>query len=246
MLARLEQTLNVPHLAKQMMLIPTYGTASAPSLKEINLVVGYNGSPHSQIALDLTLWIAHQTRLATRKSVTVQVVYVIDLACAAATASQDWQLGKGSLDSSMSFLQPDQRSERPIYLWGEQLFEEQGIECSAQGNVAICSPIRLAVEQGLVNSVSQGYCAANRQLEQFEQADQILWQARNLADEWRGSLETHLRFGDVASELRDVACKEQATVLVLGCTSVYHPIVQALGVDLPFPVLGIPHPLYPV
>ena len=81
MLVRLEGALDSHSLAEKMVLLP--GSSSfCPSenkLSEaINLVVGYNGSPKSHTALDLTLWIAHQTRLATQKSVIVNVVHIIE------------------------------------------------------------------------------------------------------------------------------------------------------------------------
>ena len=78
------------------------------------------------------------------------------------------------------------------------------------------------------------------QLNQFDQADLILWQARHMADEWRGSLKTHLRFGSVATELRCVAQTESAALLLLGCESAAHPLVEQLGTDLPCAILGIP------
>ena len=81
MLARLESAMGRHDLVEQMVLIPESASShsdSAKSSKSINLVVGYNSSPRSQTALDLTLWIAYQTRLVTRKKVTVQVVYVVD------------------------------------------------------------------------------------------------------------------------------------------------------------------------
>ncbi len=81
MLVRLQDALERNDLSEKMVLLP--GAASIPpdatnSKEAINLVVGYNSSPNSQTALDLTLWIAHQTRLVTRKPVTVKVVYVLD------------------------------------------------------------------------------------------------------------------------------------------------------------------------
>lgn len=122
----------------------------------LNLVVGYNGSPNSLTALDLTLWIAHQTRLATQRSVMVHVVYVI------------------------------------------------------QGK-------------------------------QFEQADRVLYQARYLAEEWRGSLTTHLQFGGVANGLKEIVQAEKAELLLLGCHSEQHSLVKQLGSNFSCPVLGIPH-----
>ena len=81
MLVRLQSALDRNDLSEKMVLLP--GLASRPSAQTnsketIKLVVGYNSSPNSHTALDFTLWIAHQTRLVTRKQVIVQVVYVVD------------------------------------------------------------------------------------------------------------------------------------------------------------------------
>jgi hypothetical protein len=124
----------------------------------INLVVGYSGSPNSLTALDLTLCMAHQTRLATQRQVMVHVVYAI------------------------------------------------------QGK-------------------------------QFEQADRILHQARYLAQEWRGCLTTHLEFGETAAGLKQVVLSEKADLLLVGCRSQKHPLVQQLSKMLPCPLLGLPQRL---
>jgi hypothetical protein len=81
MLVRLQDALDRSDLSEKMVLLPgscATDSAGTKSKAEINLVVGYNSSPSSQTALDLTLWIAHQTRLVTQKPVTVEVVYVVD------------------------------------------------------------------------------------------------------------------------------------------------------------------------
>ncbi|MDX2271703.1 MAG: universal stress protein [Cyanobacteriota bacterium] len=152
LLMRLESSLTAD-APSPVVLFP--GSHPAPSGHTHHFVVGYTGSPASQTALDLTLWIAHQTRIASQKQVTVHVVYV-------------------------------------------------------------------AAPQAVVA------------------ADAILHQARVLADEWRGSLSAHLRFGDVASQLRQVAEQTGANLLLLGCQSPQHSIVQGLIPYCPCPVLGIP------
>ncbi|MDA0210331.1 universal stress protein [Oscillatoria amoena NRMC-F 0135] len=86
MLVRLQNTLGCENLTEQLVLLPgsAYPSksshASSPRKKtqSVNLTVGYNGSPKSQTALDLALWIAHQTRLATPQQVVVQVIYVVE------------------------------------------------------------------------------------------------------------------------------------------------------------------------
>lgn len=213
MLARLQDALGCADLTKQMVLVPP-NAAEPQASKEINLLVGYNGSPRSQTALDLTLWIAHQTRLATGKQVVVQVVYVV------ATEEECQPL-----------------SSLPAHLvggmGGEQMFYPSAsgsgyhhVETGHRSHSAIAAlPARTTLA-----------C----QLNQFDQADLILWQARHMADEWRGSLKTHLRFGSVATELRCVAQAESAALLLLGCESAAHPLVQQLGTGFPYAILGIP------
>lgn len=222
MLARLEYALGCTDLMSQMVLVPHHPSSVPPAEShEINLVVGYNHSSGSQTALDLTLWIAHQTRLATRKQVTVQVVYVIDRPTVV-SATPGW-VGAGiALEG------------HPHWLGRSPEFAaDLGRSLASQRTCTTTLPAT-----GLVHPIPSRpeLC----QLEQFEQADRILWHARRLADEWRGSLKTHLRFGNVADELRAVALAESADLLLLGCTSARNSIVQALGTHLPCPVLGIP------
>lgn len=193
MLARLQATLDRSDLVSQMLLIPSR-TFELSSLTAINLVVGYSGSINSQAALDLTLWIAHQTKIATSQQVTVQMVYVSEELVTVSPA----------------------RSSR-----------------SSTGRTSV-----LAMPQQ--PSIRQEALEKSRQ---FEQADRILWQARCLAEEWRGALKTHLRFGQVGEQLIEVACQEEASLLILGCESAQVPLVRQLanqGKALPFSVLGIP------
>ncbi|QFS46664.1 universal stress family protein [Nostoc sphaeroides CCNUC1] len=74
----------------------------------------------------------------------------------------------------------------------------------------------------------------------LQQADIILWQARSLAEEWQGCFKSHLRFGCISTELNKVVESEAADILFLGCNSVNHPMIEALGCNFPCAVLGIP------
>jgi nucleotide-binding universal stress UspA family protein len=74
----------------------------------------------------------------------------------------------------------------------------------------------------------------------LQEADRILWQARSLAEEWQGCFKSHLRFGSISTELKKVVELEAADILFVGCNSVNHPMIEALGSDFPCAVLGIP------
>ena len=136
------------------------GSRKDEPFNHLKLAVAYNGSPRSHVALDLALWMAHQTRIATSQTVTLHGVFVGD---------------------------PDLKSNTSA----------------------------------------------------LSQTDAILHQARALADEWRGQLHAHLRFGDPASELKTVVAQEGIQILIVGCQSSRHPLVRLLG-DCPAVVLGIP------
>ncbi|MDX2229100.1 MAG: universal stress protein [Leptolyngbyaceae cyanobacterium bins.349] len=232
MLVRLENALNCPDLAKQMVLVPR---ASLPVVSEdIHLVVGYNGSARSQTALDLTLWIAHQTRLVTQRAVTVQVVYVVDGDADRRTHYADYS----EFYLAPTEVSPDstERGLRPLSDRWEAVEATTCVSAAVRSPIAVTadwSDVSLPVLQSVRHRSAQ-------QIDQFEKADRILWQARHLADEWRGSLKTHLRFGSLVEELRTVACQVPTTALILGCSSASDPLVQGLGQGLPFPVLGIP------
>jgi hypothetical protein len=206
MLVRLQGTLGRTDLVNQMLLLPQAKSSSVHRdlNSDINLVVGYSHSPRSQTALDLTLWIAHQTRLATGKQVTVQVVYVID----------EWTQRMSGLQTNHFHCDLNRQAVK---------------ERSGNGGTAL-----VELQDSEVQSAQFGMA------ELFEQADRILWQARCLAEEWRGSLKTHLRFGSLTEELKAVVEAESASLLILGCESGNHPLVKQLGHTFPCPVLGIP------
>lgn len=226
MLVRLEGAMDRNDLIEQMVLLPEPASAAAKwsnSTKSVNLVVGYNASPSSQTALDLTMWIAHQTRLVTQKQVTVQVVYVVD-----ENQKNKYTDGFKTVDASKS-----SKHQLPSELLNTSLKESKTSVLTQPKPQALATSSKKLVK-------SRRSKATSCQADSFEQADRILWQARCLAEEWRGSFKAHLRFGEVASELREVVESEAATLLFLGCNSVSHPIIQQLGTHFPCSVLGIP------
>lgn len=255
MLVRLQGALGLPGLIDQILLLPQRSPASRQSAgskansarrnpkrrshsaqltatsaqseadQPINLVVGYNSSPKSQTALDLTLWLAHQTRLATRRQVTVQVVYVVS--------------PTSCLDSISA--QPDFRQVAATGKFASDRGARAGASVLESPNAMATATLANADTSPELRLADYPLCQA----QQFEQADRILWQARCLANEWRGSLKTHLRFGQVAKELRSVAKEESAALLWLGCDSADNQIVWELGAKFPCPVLGVPSELHP-
>jgi nucleotide-binding universal stress UspA family protein len=221
MLLRLQSALGQDNLSEQMLLCPGSNLGNSSDMVG-NFVIGYNGSPNSQTALDFILWMAHQTRLATQKQVTVHVVYVIDC--------------YNSL-SAMTTSTP----VAPLALQDINV----AANCSLSSAEQFGFPCNISNFAHQVAHASTSTQVADRQPSSslpsmLEQVDRILWQARCLSAEWRGSLEAHLRFGAVATELRQVVETEGADLLFLGCTDVHHPLVQQLAQCVSCPILGIP------
>ena len=236
-LARFESALGYQNLAEEMVLLPepkvpiSKKSKSTKPTKSINFIVGYNSSVQSQIALDITLWIAHQTRLVTTQEVTVQVVYVLD------ETPNIYDENTCSLGVESSFVSKPQVSN------------------SGKTSTINCTEFAIALPPAETQSVSQRatwidppyFRAIFCQNNEYEVADQLLWQARCLAEEWRGLFKAHLRIGRVATELRNVAELESANLLFLGCNSGNHPLIRELGKKFPCCVLGIPAALsYPM
>jgi hypothetical protein len=210
-LARLGSTMADSRTAHDLLLLPGSRMSVLDQATEasdtINIVVGYNGSPKSQAALELTLVMAYQTRLATRKRVIVQTVYVLE---------GIYHPQKPFLSTAVGHAVSSRRSSD----WSTATATVS--EPRSRRHTVNCVDVRAA------------------QLQYFEEADQVLWQARTFATEWRGSLNTHLRFGSAAVELSRVAQQEDASILIVGCHSSEHTLVQQLKDGCPCPVLGIP------
>lgn len=228
MLVRLGCAMNRTDLFEQMTLLPEPVSQNDNSDKPINLVVGYNASYCSQTALDLTLWIAHQSRLAVQKQVTVQVVYVMP---------------ENPALSSSTILQSANISDSAIYQFSRQSLK------SSVSNKSNTSVLTKPKSQQLVGSSCQTSKTMHStqtiatQSKSFKQAEQILSQARCLAEEWGGDFKAHLRFGDVARELREVVESTSATALLLGCNGRNHGLLQKIGYSFPCSILGIPNGL---
>lgn len=226
MLARLECAMNRTDLFEQMMLLPKPVAQTNNSDQAINLVVGYNASLQSQSALDLALLIAHQSRLAAQKPVTVQVVYVMAANLPNSNVFNSTNLKNSSI----------------------QQFSRQHIASSSSSKSATSVLTKPNSQQLLDISNNTGKKIDSTQAiasksESFQQADHILSQAHCLAEEWQGDLQTHLRFGDVTTQLKAVVESTSATALFLGCHDANHGIVQKCGDNFPCTILGIPDEL---
>lgn len=228
MLVRLQNALGQANVIDQMVLSAgavTLESAETKSEKTVNLVIGYNGSSNSQIALDLTLWIAHQTRLATQNQVMVHVAYVVD---------RHFSEPVVSLSPCVMERSP---SRRTAFRSIQALETTTATLPRLMTNLWDTHQDGQAIAAGLIQH-SQPSAALSTSV--LEHADAILWQARCLAEEWRGSLEAHLRFGKTGLELSSVAESIGADLLLLGCSSEEHLLVQQLIANVSCPILGIP------
>jgi nucleotide-binding universal stress UspA family protein len=209
-------------------------TGSEDGQPSINFVVGYNSSPNSHAALDLTLWMAHQTRLVTRQPVVVQVVYVLQPEQLNPAGSAPKTISFSNRPGHRDYLSPEVEG----LSWGQvQHPPEHAPACALMPQPVWDTHQREHQPAGFRSTFNLGPVG-----ESLGFADRVLWQARCLANEWRGSVKTHLRFGDLAQELHQVVCAEAASLLILGCHSANHPLIQKWDKHFPCPVIGIPQP----
>jgi len=217
-LVRLQNAIGRDDLTEQMVLhsAPTTPfSEQAQSEKSVNLIVGYNSSPRSHTALDLTLLIAHQTRLATKAQVTVQIVYVLEdnHKC----DDKDFLLLEDVVSNISTYPMP---LDFPLN------------SKSRSFGTRVLTQIKMQA-----NETSEKITTVDH----LTEAECILRQAICLAEEWKSSFRSHLRFGSVATELAKVVEAEATPLLILGCNSADHPLVQKLGPRFPCSVLGIPN-----
>lgn len=217
-LVRLQNAIGRDDLIEQMVLISTPETPvwkQGQPEKSVNLIVGYNSSPNSHTALDIALLMAHQTLLATKAQVTVQVVYVIE---------------ENQSSNAADVLQKEEFAT-------QRATEQNPSHCSTSFSL---NEFDTGVTTQTKMQANTAY-SQERLVDRFAQAEGILRQASCLAAEWKSSFKAHLRFGCIGKELRKVVVSEGADLLLLGCNSVNHPIVQQLGSKFPCSVLGIPN-----
>lgn len=197
-LTRLQNALGSRDVQNTILRMPTSSLAQNHINKlseRLDLVVGYDGSPDSQAALDLALLIAHQTRLATQNQVTIHVVYVLD-------------------DVQIEFLTKIYSSSKALRQWQKK-------------STSVATPIG-----------TQALATQSKTI-LLAQADGILWQARCLAEAWKGTFVAHLRFGSLAAELEKIVETETADLLILGCRSQDSLVIRQLNENLSCAVLGI-------
>lgn len=227
-LVRLQNALGWNNLADQIVLSEGLELerkmGDRPGAETMNVLIGYNGSANSQVALDLALWIAHQTRMASQTKVLVHVVYIVDRRKPPSyTYPTVVESERTALRTALR-----QASGLPIFSLNRRVTDPTIPNKPVEACLTVCQ-------------VQPKPSPATQNL--LDQADCILWQARCLAEEWRGSLEAHLRFGPYPDELLTIAREVKADLIVVGCSSPEHDLVRQLAPQAPCPIWGIPHQL---
>ncbi|MGP1384971.1 MAG: universal stress protein [Thainema sp.] len=154
-------------------------------------------------------------------------------------------LGRRNLDESLILLSGPPKA--PVELFSKTKVTNLvvGYSGSAHSQAALDLALCIAHQTRLVKPdpvvVHVVYVVDQTRPKTIANADRILWQARCLASEWRGSLHAHLRVGHVATELSLVAEEMEADVLLLGCYTSNHALVKKLAAQTPCSVLGLPH-----
>lgn len=154
-------------------------------------------------------------------------------------------LGRQNLDESLILLsRPPKAPVQPFSTTKVTNFVV-GYSGSAHSQAALDLALCIAHQTRLVKPdpvvVHVVYVVDQTRPKTIANADRILWQARCLASEWRGSLHAHLRVGDIATELSLVAEEMEADVLLLGCYTSNHALVKKLASQTPCSVLGLLH-----
>ncbi|MCU0569703.1 MAG: universal stress protein [Oculatellaceae cyanobacterium Prado106] len=213
MLTRLQAALGVEHLSEQMLLLPgTQPLAPSQSIKADQTTK----NPARQDRTTIVIGYNDSPNSRTALDFALWMAYQTRLACQhSVTVHVVYVLDRTpSSGFSTRSLSSEAWANSPL------AHKSQSLNGSSAGVMELPAPLSLD--------------------KQLEQGDRILWQARCLAEEWRGSLEAHLRFGDVATELYNIVEAESADLLFVGCSSVRHPLIQELTPRFPCPVLGIP------
>lgn len=154
-------------------------------------------------------------------------------------------LGRRNLDESLILLSGPPKASVHLFPKTKVTNLVVGYSGSAHSQAALDLALCIAHQTRLVKPdpvlVHVVYVVDQTRPKTIANADRILWQARCLASEWRGSLHAHLRVGHVATELSLVAEEMEADVLLLGCHTSNHPLVKKLAAQTPCSVLGLPH-----
>lgn len=154
-------------------------------------------------------------------------------------------LGRRDLDESLILLSGPPKASVQLFPKTKVTNLVVGYSGSAHSQAALDLALCIAHQTRLVKPdpvvVHVVYVVDQTRPKTIANADRILWQARCLASEWRGSLHAHLRVGNIATELSRVAAEMEADMLLLGCYTANHSLVKKLAPQTPCSVLGLLH-----